>query len=107
MLGAGIRIMNSPGTAANPIIVRQNSTDENSENGIAVGMSQNVTVERNHSDRNALDGIRSGPAPTGSNFFVSNHMLDNSEHDAHDENRPANTWVDNHCRTDFPAGTIC
>jgi hypothetical protein len=27
--------------------------------------------------------------------------------DARDDNRPANTWIGNHCQTDFPAGTIC
>jgi parallel beta-helix repeat protein len=105
--GSGIRIMNSLGTTADPIIVRRNSTDRNSENGIAIGMSQNVTVEGNHSYHNALDGIRSGPAPTAGNVFVGNQMLHNGEHDAHDENRAANTWLDNHCQTDFPPGTIC
>ena len=34
-------------------------------------------------------------------------MSGNAEHDAHDENRAANTWTGNHCDTDFPAGTIC
>lgn len=105
--GSGIRISTSSATTASPIIVRQNSTDLNTENGVAVGMSQNVTVERNHSDGNALDGIRSGPAPTGGNFYVGNHMRRNGEHDAHDENRAANTWTGDHCETDFPPGTIC
>jgi parallel beta-helix repeat protein len=105
--GGGIRVNMSAGTAANPIIVRQNSTDRNSENGISVGMSQNVIVERNHSDHNALDGIRSGPAPTGGNLYVRNHMRHNGGFDANDLNRPANTWTDNHCDTDNPPGTIC
>jgi parallel beta-helix repeat protein len=103
--GVGIRIMNSSAAAA-PITVEDNHTDANSENGIAVGNSRDVTVAHNHSNRNALDGIRSGPTSSG-NLFVENHMLRNAEHDAHDENRPANTWTGNHCKTDFPSGTIC
>jgi hypothetical protein len=105
--GAGIRVNMSAGTTANPIIVRHNSTDENSENGIGVGMSQNVNVEGNHSNGNGLDGIRSGPAPTGGNFYLRNHMRHNGGFDANDLNRPANTWTENHCRTDNPPGTIC
>jgi hypothetical protein len=34
-------------------------------------------------------------------------MFQNITFDARDENRPANTWSGNRCRTDFPAGTIC
>jgi hypothetical protein len=34
-------------------------------------------------------------------------MFQNAEHDAHDDNRGANTWTGNHCRTDSPPGTIC
>ena len=41
------------------------------------------------------------------NTFKDNRMHGNAEHDAHDENRTLNTWTDNICTTDFPAGTIC
>ncbi len=46
------------------------------------------------------------PAHAGK-FYTDNHMRDNVEHDAHDDNRPGNAWLNNHCETDFPTGTIC
>ena len=52
------------------------------------------------------DGIRNRGTSSG-NRFDGNHMSGNAEHDAHDENRAANTWAGNHCATDFPPGTIC
>lgn len=62
-------------------------------------------VEHNRTDANGSDGIHAQGA-TG-NVFVRNRMSDNAEHDAHDDNRPANQWIGNRCETDFPAGSIC
>ena len=63
-------------------------------------------VSGNQADGNGRDGIRDRGTSSG-NTFDGNHMSGNAEHDAHDENRAANTWTGNHCVTDFPAGTIC
>ncbi len=62
-------------------------------------------VEQNRADRNGSDGIHAQGA-TG-NAFLRNRMSGNAEHDAHDDNRPANQWAGNRCDTDLPDGTIC
>jgi parallel beta-helix repeat protein len=62
-------------------------------------------IEKNRADGNGRDGIRSQGA--SGNVFEANHMRNNTEHDAHDDNRAANTWTGNKCQTDFPSGTIC
>ncbi len=62
-------------------------------------------IEHNGARRNASDGIHAQGA-TG-NVFLKNIMFDNLEFDARDDARPANRWIDNRCRTDFPPGTIC
>jgi hypothetical protein len=67
----------------------------------------NNRFERNHSLRHVRDGIRVGPTGTTGNVFDTNQMADNGEHDAHDDTRAANVWVNNHCETDFPVGSIC
>ena len=106
-------------------LISHNRTDENGGapgcgarrncgNGIFVGRTTSGTrnrFEHNHARRNHRDGILSFgdavvPAPAG-NFYTDNHMRDNIEHDAHDDNRPGNVWLNNHCETDFPTGTIC
>ena len=68
--------------------------------------STEILVVDNQADSNARDGIRNRGTSAGNNF-KDNHMHGNAEHDAHDENRTLNTWTDNICTTDFPAGTIC
>ena len=109
-------------------LISHNRTDENGDpvgcagrrncgSGIFVGRTTSGTrnrFEHNHSRRNLRDGILSFgdppgtgvPAPAG-NFYFDNHMMHNVEHDAHDDNRPGNVWVNNHCETDFPPETIC
>lgn len=49
---------------------------------------------------NGGDGIRSRSGASG-NVFADNHLRDNGEHDAHDDNRPGNLWVNTSCATDF------
>ena len=75
--------------------------------GIFVGGgSSGSRVERNHTRGNTRDGIRVARTSFG-NVLDGNHMWHNLVHDAHDTNRPANVWVDNHCEIDDPPGTIC
>lgn len=85
-----------------------NHVRDNGQDGIGL-RSRNTfnTFERNHAMGNGRDGIRVGPMGAFNNVFEANQLRKNGEHDAHDDNRPANTWVNNHCETDFPTGTIC
>lgn len=102
--GVGIRMLAT--TAATSNVVRFNHATGNQSDGIALENADSNTIELNHSNDNGRDGIRADALANG-NLFDRNHMRANAEHDAHDDNRPANTWVQNHCRTDFPPGTIC
>jgi parallel beta-helix repeat protein len=92
--------------------IAYNRTNENTGvgaelgHGIRVTSATGVQVRHNRSDDNTGDGIRADATAAG-NLFERNHMHGNAEHDAHDDNRPANTWLRNHCETDFPPGTIC
>ena len=86
--------------------ILDNLVEGSSRDGIGVRNSTTTVVSGNHADENARDGIRNRGTSSG-NTFQENHMSGNAEHDAHDENRAANTWTGNHCETDFPAGTIC
>ena len=85
------------------------SNNDSSSNGIAgiriQAVNNNNTVTNNGADKNDSHGIWAEGA-TG-NTFTNNHMSLNVGFDARDDNRPANTWTDNHCTTDFPVGTIC
>ena len=86
--------------------VLDNLVEGSGRDGIGVRNSDGNLVSGNNADRNGRDGIRDRGTSSG-NTFDGNHMSGNAEHDAHDENRAANTWTGNHCDTDFPAGTIC
>ena len=86
--------------------VRDNLVEGSTRDGIGVRNSNDNVVSGNDADRNGRDGIRSR-GTSSRNLFEGNHMSGNTEHDAHDENRAANTWAGNHCDIDFPAGTIC
>ncbi len=86
--------------------VLDNLVEGSSRDGIGVRNSNGNLVSGNHAEGNGRDGIRNRGTSSG-NTFEGNHMSGNAEHDAHDENRAANTWAGNHCDTDFPAGTIC
>ena len=86
--------------------VVENRIQGSSRDGIGVRDSTEILVVANQADSNARDGIRNRGTSAG-NTFKDNRMHGNAEHDAHDENRAANTWIDNICDTDFPAGTIC
>jgi hypothetical protein len=77
----------------------------NGSHGLGLGAgSTGNQVEYNRADGNGEDGIRNSGTD---NTFLRNHMHDNVEHDAHDDDRPANTWIGNKCETDSPPGTIC
>jgi len=86
--------------------VVDNRIEGGTRDGIDVRDSTEILVLDNQADSNARDGIRNR-GTSASNTFKDNRMHGNAEHDAHDENRAANTWTDNICVTDFPAGTIC
>jgi len=86
--------------------VVENRVEGSNRDGIDVRDSTEILVVDNQADSNARDGIRNRGTSAG-NSFKDNRMHGNAEHDAHDENRTLNTWTDNICTTDFPAGTIC
>jgi parallel beta-helix repeat protein len=102
--GVGIRMLAT--TAATANTVRFNHVAANQSDGIALENADANMISWNSSDDNGRDGIRSDAASSG-NLFERNRMFGNLEHDAHDDNRSANTWARNHCETDFPPGTIC
>ena len=89
------------------VLISQNHVSSFARDGMGLrATSAGNTVQNNHTDRNGRDGIRVSAGATG-NTLQKNHMKNNVEHDAHDDNRPANTWINNHCDTDFPPRTIC
>lgn len=123
-------ILSQPPLSLVGSFLSHNRTSDNGANGIILPNARDNRIERNHSHRNGQDGIRIGRGSTGNrvernhtnhngrdgiravataimNVFAGNHMRKNGEHDAHDDNRPDNVWVNNHCETDFPPGTIC
>lgn len=98
----GIRLLS--GATANT--VSGNTLKKNGQDGIRLNAATTNTLEGNTSTGNTRDGIRLENASSG-NTLTSNVMKKNDEHDAHDDNRAANTWIKNKCKTDFPPGTIC
>jgi parallel beta-helix repeat protein len=104
--GIGVRMLATGVLTTMSTIVRYNDIAGNARDGISLENADGNTVERNNSDDNGQDGIFVDVLSSG-NLFERNHMLGNGRHDAHDDNRPANTWIANHCETDFPPGTIC
>jgi parallel beta-helix repeat protein len=94
------------GTGTTAVVVAYNRIRASTLDGISLASADTNRINRNHSRANGRDGIRVDATSDG-NVIRRNHMRRNTEHDAHDENRPANTWTGNHCRTDFPSGTIC
>lgn len=92
--------------SANDSLFSRNRLTDNGNDGIFFAGNRGNLIEHNHAVGNGADGIRSLRGASG-NVFAHNHLRDNAEHDAHDDNRPGNLWVANHCDTDFPSGTIC
>jgi hypothetical protein len=82
---------------------------DNQGDGILLTNGDSNTVDRNESNKNgtaAHAGIHADAASSG-NILTDNNAFQNVTFDARDDNRPANTWSGSHCRTDFPASTIC
>jgi nitrous oxidase accessory protein NosD len=101
---SGIRAL--PASLVNSTI-SHNDTFENTVDGIRLESGDTGNhVDKNSADRNHQHGIYA-LAGAISNFFIGNHMFDNTLFDARDDTRPLNQWHDNHCKTDFPPGTIC
>ena len=84
-----------------------NEIRDSYKDGVSVrqGSSGNL-IAGNHVEGSGRDGIRNRDTSSG-NTYRDNTLLHNAEHDAHDDNSPANTWTHNICETDYPAGTIC
>lgn len=102
---SGIRVRNS---SANT--VGGNHVKDNPGDGILLTNGDNNAVDRNESDQNGTAATHAGihaDAASSGNILTDNNAFGNVTFDARDDNRPANTWSGNHCRTDFPAGTIC
>ena len=101
----GHGIVADASTLGNSLITGNRVTDAALDGiNLAAGNTGN-RVERNRTEGNGSDGIHAQGAVR--NVFLRNRMFGNAEHDAHDDNRPANEWNGNQCRTDLPAGTIC
>jgi parallel beta-helix repeat protein len=102
---SGIRVRNSlANTVAN------NQVKNNPGDGILLTNGDNNTVDRNESNQNGTGAAHAGihaDAASSGNLLTANNAFQNVMFDARDDNRPANTWIGNHCQTDFPAGTIC
>ncbi|MGH3371921.1 MAG: right-handed parallel beta-helix repeat-containing protein [Nocardioidaceae bacterium] len=92
--------------SANDSVFSRNRLTANGNDGVFFAGNRGNLVEHNRGVGNGADGIRSLPGASG-NVFAGNHLRDNAEHDAHDDNRAGNQWVANHCDTDLPSGTIC
>jgi parallel beta-helix repeat protein len=87
--------------------VVDNEIRDSYKDGISIrGGSSGNLIAGNHVEGSGRDGIRNRDTSAG-NTYRDNHLMHNGEHDAHDENRSTNTWTDNQCETDSPAGTIC
>jgi parallel beta-helix repeat protein len=102
---SGIRVRNS---SANT--VGGNHVKDNPGDGILLTNGDNNAVDRNESDQNGTAATHAGihvDAASNGNILTDNNAFGNVTFDARDDNRPANTWRGNHCRTDYPAGTIC
>lgn len=85
-----------------------NQIRDSYKDGISVrqGSTGNL-IAGNHVEGSGRDGIRNRDTSSTGNTYRDNELLHNAEHDAHDDNRAANTWTHNQCETDFPTGTIC
>jgi parallel beta-helix repeat protein len=102
---SGIRVRNSLGN-----VVANNQLKDNPGDGILLTNGDDNTVDRNESDHNGSLATQAGihaDAASSGNVLTANNAFQNVAFDARDDNRAANTWSGNHCRTDFPPGTIC
>ncbi len=131
-VGVGIFVLNSTN-----VVVRNNRSDNNGSNGIALNGASDNLVEKNELSQNGgsgiqvtsnadantvrlnlirlsgVDGIRVNDAASGENTIERNIMRENVEHDAHDNSAgpgtgsTANFWVNNKCETDDRGGLLC
>lgn len=71
-------------------MIADNQLSENGLDGINLRAGNTGNrIEENRADRNGSDGIHAQDATA--NVFARNRLKDNVEHDAHDDNRAANT----------------
>lgn len=113
-----VRASTGGGMSFNPTtlvdsLIKGNTSSGNAFSGIALATGNTGNELRdNQVDSNARSGIMLNAGATG-NTLVGNTMHGNGTSnpltffDARDNNSPLNTWRDNHCDSDFPAGLIC
>jgi parallel beta-helix repeat protein len=102
---SGIRVRNSSTN-----VVASNQVKDNPGDGILLTNGNNNSIDRNESDHNGTLSTQAGihvDAASSANILTANNAFRNTEVDARDDNRAANTWSGNHCGTDLPPGTIC
>ncbi|MGH3371920.1 MAG: right-handed parallel beta-helix repeat-containing protein [Nocardioidaceae bacterium] len=101
---AGIALVHGGGST-----VSHNHLSGNAQDGIILHESFDNVIEHNRSTTNGLDGIgvkdHPGMPLSARNVIRSNQVLDNAEHDCHDESvgagtaGTANVWEHNHAET--------
>ena len=106
---AGIALIHGGGSA-----VSHNHLSGNAQDGIILHESFDNVIERNRSTTNGLDGIgvkdHPGMPLSARNLIRSNQVLENAEHDCHDESvgtgtaGTANVWEHNHAETENRPG---
>ena len=106
---AGIALIHGGGSA-----VSHNHLSGNAQDGIVLHESFDNVLEHNRSTTNGLDGIgvkdHPGMPLSARNVIGSNQVLNNAEHDCHDESvgagtaGTANVWEHNHAETENRPG---
>jgi nitrous oxidase accessory protein NosD len=106
---AGIALIHGGGST-----VSHNHLSGNAQDGIILHESFDNVIEYNHSTTNGLDGIgvkdHPGMPLSAGNVIRRNQVLDNTEHDCHDESvgtgtaGTANVWEHNHAESENRPG---
>src|SRR5947207_1845730 len=104
---SGIRLQNS----AVSNLVEKNEVFQNTQDGIQLQTNVDANiVQLNLVRQNVRDGIRVFDTASAENTIEGNVLLDNAEHDAHDDSvglgtaGTANFWINNKCGRDDPPG---
>jgi parallel beta-helix repeat protein len=104
---SGIRVEASNGAQVKRNVILRNALD-----GIRITDASNNTVAGNNSLHNGRDGIRVEAGSASNNQIVSNTLMQNAEHDAHDDTAgpgsggTANYWIDNSGKTQNRPGLL-
>jgi parallel beta-helix repeat protein len=104
---SGVRVEASDNAQVKRNVILRNAVD-----GIRITNASNNTVAGNNSLHNGRDGIRVEAGSASNNRIVSNTLMQNAEHDAHDDTAgpgsggTANYWVDNRGKTQNRPGLL-